>query len=192
MKNFTVRIGLALLFGMIFSATMFVFNPSEASADYCGDKYLHWYQEPDRVRCRAEQNTGIGGGDANPGEFYIHNQTSRTVWVAYSYFVPRDPNSSCLKGVGISCGDRWATRGWQSLSPGSKSRILKNNQNRYIYVYAVDDTGGTWSGKYQKWVVDSKFKGSEYGVNPSSQGAYKVGFFEVNVGNSPRYTLNLN
>jgi uncharacterized membrane protein len=108
-----------------------------------------------------------------------------------SYYIPKRDGDSCLKSVGISCGARWVTWGWKQYDPGQNNRILSHNQNQYIYLYAFDDQGRRWEGNYYKWVINKGFQDGEFGVSPSTPGAYKVGFWEVNMKDYQKFTMTI-
>lgn len=111
-------------------------------------------------------------------DVYIQNNTSEKVWIAMSYLVEGDPESSCLGAVGTPCArdDHWVTDGWWTIEPWGKMRIISNYYNRYIYFYAETADEKTWAGDYGNYVGDDW-----------------TDFFQVDLGKyNDTYTLGLN
>lgn len=192
MKN--LKVLLIVVFTLVASSFLFTLATPTAYADYCGDKYPKPWQEPDRIRCRLEQGTGRGGSDADPGIFNVKNGSDEPLSLAVTYYRPPASQSgdSCLANDRLCKNGGWVTKGWFNITPGQTYQLFKNYHNAWLYLYA-DSNSYVWSGSYPTWVVSKKFTGGEFGVDPSTSGAYKVEFFQqhTGVGNSP-YTLTLN
>lgn len=98
--------------------------------------------------------------------------------------------------VGISLGykenEGWTTEGWWNLSPRSCETLLRGPLvARFYYIYAVDyDRGGEWSGQAFMCTRDKEFtiKGTD---DCLARGFEKTGFFEVDTGDTPSWTVQL-
>src|SRR6516164_785765 len=98
--------------------------------------------------------------------------------------------------VGIAIGykenDGWTTEGWWNLSSRSCETLVRGALvARYYYVYAVDyDRGGEWSGKAYMCSREKEFtiRGTD---NCLTRGYDRTGFFEVDTGDQPSWTVQL-
>jgi uncharacterized membrane protein len=98
--------------------------------------------------------------------------------------------------VGIALGykgnEGWVTEGWWNLSARSCETLLRGTLvARFYYIYAVDyDRGGEWSGQAFMCTRDKEFtiKGTE---DCLARGYDHTGFFEVDTGEQPSWTVQL-
>ena len=98
--------------------------------------------------------------------------------------------------VGIAIGyrenDGWTTEGWWNLAPRSCETLMRGPLvARYYYIYAVDyDRSGEWSGQAFMCTRDKEFtiRGTE---DCLARGYDKTGFFEVDTGEQPSWTVQL-
>src|SRR5882757_6718250 len=98
--------------------------------------------------------------------------------------------------VGIALGykenDGWTTEGWWNLSARSCETVLRGVLvARFYYIYAVDyDRGGEWSGQAFMCTRDKEFtiRGTD---DCLARGFDKTGFFEVDTGEQPSWTVQL-
>ena len=98
--------------------------------------------------------------------------------------------------VGVALGykdkDGWATEGWWTVESQKCLPLLKGNLiARYYYVFAVDyDKGGSWGGKSMMCTRDKVF--TIRGIDDcEGRGYTKTGFFEVDTGEEPDWTVSL-
>jgi uncharacterized membrane protein len=98
--------------------------------------------------------------------------------------------------VGISLGykeaDDWTTEGWWNLAARSCETLLRGTLvARFYYVYAVDyDHGGEWSGQAFMCTRDKEFTIRSTG-DCLARGFDRTGFFEVDTGEQPSWTVQL-
>ena len=98
--------------------------------------------------------------------------------------------------VGISVGykenESWTTEGWWNLNSRSCETLLRGALvARFYYIYAVDyDRGGEWSGQAFMCTRDKEFtiKGTD---DCLARGFERTGFFEVDTGEQPSWTVQL-
>src|SRR5215211_7921787 len=98
--------------------------------------------------------------------------------------------------VGISLGykenDGWTTEGWWNLAARSCETVLRGSLvARFYYIYAVDyDRGGEWSGQAFMCTREKEFtiRGTE---DCLARGYDRTGFFEVDTGDQPSWTVQL-
>jgi uncharacterized membrane protein len=94
--------------------------------------------------------------------------------------------------VGYKEAEGWTTEGWWNLSARSCETLLRGSLvARFYYVYAVDyDRGGEWSGQAFLCTRDKEFtiRGTE---DCLARGFDRVGFFEVDTGEQPSWTVQL-
>jgi len=98
--------------------------------------------------------------------------------------------------VGISMGykenEGWTTEGWWNLPPRTCETLMRGPLvARYYYIYAVDyDRNGEWSGQAFMCTRDKEFtiRGTE---DCLARGFDKTGFFEVDTGEQPSWTVQL-
>jgi len=98
--------------------------------------------------------------------------------------------------VGISMGykenEGWTTEGWWNLPPRTCETLMRGPLvARYYYIYAVDyDRNGEWSGQAFMCTRDKEFtiRGTE---DCLARGYDKTGFFEVDTGEQPSWTVQL-
>ncbi len=95
--------------------------------------------------------------------------------------------------VGATAGERFATEGWWTMTPGACSTPLRGPlPGRYIYLYAIDiDAVDVLAGKVSMCVGRGKFK--IYGISDCwRRGLRAVTFTEIDTGGSPDWTAFLN
>ncbi len=103
-------------------------------------------------------------------------------------------NTESRVGVALGYKDTkgWASEGWWNIGPQACETLLKGDLiARYYYVYAVDyDQGGSWGGKAMLCTRDKLFtiRGVE---NCEERGYQRTGFFEVDTGEEPDWTVTL-
>jgi uncharacterized membrane protein len=98
--------------------------------------------------------------------------------------------------VGIALGykenESWTTEGWWNLAPRSCETLMRGALvARFYYIYAVDyDRSGEWAGHAFMCTRDKEFtiKGTE---DCLARGFDKTGFFEVDTGEQPSWTVQL-
>ena len=98
--------------------------------------------------------------------------------------------------VGIAIGykenESWTTEGWWNISARSCETVLRGTLSaRFYYVYAVDyDRGGEWSGQAFMCSREKEFtiRGTE---DCLARGFDRTGFFEVDTGDQPSWTVQL-
>jgi hypothetical protein len=87
---------------------------------------------------------------------------------------------------------RKTPEGWWTLAARSCDTLLKGALvARFYYIYAVDyDRGGEWSGKAYMCTRDKEFtiRGTE---DCLARGFDRTGFFEVDTGEQPSWTVQL-
>ncbi|HXT08755.1 MAG TPA: DUF1036 domain-containing protein [Roseiarcus sp.] len=95
--------------------------------------------------------------------------------------------------IGYNAGERFATEGWWTMTPGSCSTPWRGAlPGRYVYLYATDiDDVDVLAGKVSMCVNRTKFK--IYGVNDCwRRGLLAVNFVEIDAGGSADWTTFLN
>ena len=95
--------------------------------------------------------------------------------------------------IGYNAGERFATEGWWTMTPGSCSTPWRGAlPGRYVYLYATDIDGiDVLAGKVSMCVNRAKFK--IYGVNDCwRRGLLAVNFVEIDAGGSADWTTFLN
>jgi uncharacterized membrane protein len=103
-------------------------------------------------------------------------------------------NSSNRVGVAIGYkeNDGWTTEGWWNLAARSCEMVLRGSLvARFYYIYAVDyDRGGEWSGQAFMCTREKEFtiRGAE---DCLARGYDRTGFFEVDTGDQPSWTVQL-
>ena len=98
--------------------------------------------------------------------------------------------------VGIAVGykenDGWTTEGWWNIPARSCETVLRGTLvARFYYIYAVDyDRGGEWSGQAFMCTREKEFtiRGTE---DCLARGYDRTGFFEVDTGDQPSWTVQL-
>ncbi len=98
--------------------------------------------------------------------------------------------------VGIALGykenESWTTEGWWNLTPRTCETLMRGPLvARFYYIYAVDyDRSGEWSGQAFMCTRDKEFtiRGTE---DCLARGFDKTGFFEVDTGEQPSWTVQL-
>lgn len=99
--------------------------------------------------------------------------------------------------VGISIGYRadreWTTEGWWTVEADSCATLLPGPLvSRYYYMYAVDyEQGGEWGGT-KAYLCTQEKEFTIKGVNDCvARGYQRTGFYEVDTGNQPSWTIQL-
>src|SRR5262249_39437070 len=98
--------------------------------------------------------------------------------------------------VGIAIGykenESWTTEGWWNLAPRSCETLMRGTLvARFYYIYAVDyDRSGEWAGHAFMCTRDKEFtiRGAD---DCLARGFDKTGFFEVDTGEQPSWTVQL-
>jgi uncharacterized membrane protein len=110
-------------------------------------------------------------------DFHLCNNTGSRVGIAVGY---KDTDGS------------WVTEGWWNLSARSCETMLKGTLiARFYYIYAVDyDRGGEWSGQAFMCTREKEFtiRGTD---DCLARGYDRTGFFEVDTGDQPSWTVQL-
>src|SRR6266508_1587017 len=109
-------------------------------------------------------------------DFRLCNNTGSRVGIAVGY---KDPEG-------------WITEGWWNLSARTCETLLRGALvARYYYVYAIDyDRGGEWSGQAFMCTREKEFtiRGTD---DCLARGYDRTGFFEVDTGDQPSWTVQL-
>ena len=109
-------------------------------------------------------------------DFRLCNNTSNRVGVA----------------VGYKENEGWSTEGWWNLAGRSCETVLRGSLvARFYYIYAVDyDRGGEWSGQAFMCTREKEFtiRGTD---DCLARGYDRTGFFEVDTGDQPSWTVQL-
>jgi uncharacterized membrane protein len=109
-------------------------------------------------------------------DFRLCNNTSNRVGIA----------------VGYKENEGWTTEGWWNISARSCETVLRGGLvARFYYIYAVDyDRGGEWSGQAFMCTREKEFtiRGTE---DCLARGYDRTGFFEVDTGDQPSWTVQL-
>ncbi len=99
--------------------------------------------------------------------------------------------------VNIALGYRaqrgWQSEGWWLAAPNDCVTVFQGDLNaRFYYLFAVDDIGGgAWDGTIYLCTRDEEF--TIFGVEDClARGYERTGFFEVDTGNQPSWTVELN
>src|SRR5258706_3027200 len=118
------------------------------------------------------------GALASPAaaDFRLCNNTGSRVGIAVGY---KDP-------------DGWITEGWWNLSARTCETLLRGALvARFYYIYAIDyDRGGEWSGQAFMCTREKEFtiRGTD---DCLARGYDRTGFFEVDTGDQPSWTVQL-
>ncbi len=109
-------------------------------------------------------------------DFRLCNNTSSRIGVA----------------VGYKENEGWTTEGWWNLAARSCETVLRGTLvARFYYIYAIDyDRGGEWSGQAFMCTREKEFtiRGTE---DCLARGFDRTGFFEVDTGEQPSWTVQL-
>jgi uncharacterized membrane protein len=110
-------------------------------------------------------------------DFHLCNNTGSRVGIAVGY---KDADGN------------WTTEGWWNLSARSCETLLKGTLiARFYYIYAIDyDRGGEWSGQAYMCTREKEFtiRGTD---DCLARGFDRTGFFEVDTGEQPSWTVQL-
>jgi uncharacterized membrane protein len=94
--------------------------------------------------------------------------------------------------IGYKENEAWTTEGWWNLAARSCETVLRGTlAARYYYIYALDyDRGGEWSGQAYMCTREKEFtiRGTE---DCLARGFDRTGFFEVDTGEQPSWTVQL-
>ena len=98
--------------------------------------------------------------------------------------------------VGVSIGFKstkgWVSEGWWNIASNTCETVVTGKLiNRYYYLHVLDyDQSGEWSGKLNMCTDDEPYEivGVE---NCSKRGYNRTGFFEVDTGEEPGWTVRL-
>jgi uncharacterized membrane protein len=118
----------------------------------------------------------FAASDRAAAEFNVCNETKSRVGVA----------------IGHQAGDEWTTEGWWTVAPGACETILPAElTGRYYYIMARDwDKGGDWGGATPMCVQTKVF--TIAGIEGCAERGFETtGFFEVDTGNAPNWTVEL-
>lgn len=122
---------------------------------------------------------GVSGaltGEGGTGGLRLCNRTNSRVGVA----------------IGYKEGSRWTTEGWWNIKAESCETLMAGPLvSRFYYIYAVDyDQGGVWGGKAMLCTRDKMF--TIHGIEDCvARGFERSGFFEVDTGEQPSWTVQL-
>ena len=109
-------------------------------------------------------------------DFRLCNNTSNRVGIA----------------VGYKENEGWTTEGWWNIGARSCETVLRGSLvARFYYIYAVDyDRGGEWSGQAFMCTREKEFtiRGTD---DCLARGYDRTGFFEVDTGDQPSWTVQL-
>ena len=109
-------------------------------------------------------------------DFRLCNNTSNRVGIA----------------VGYKENEGWTTEGWWNVGARSCETVLRGSLvARFYYIYAVDyDRGGEWSGQAFMCTREKEFtiRGTD---DCLARGYDRTGFFEVDTGDQPSWTVQL-
>jgi uncharacterized membrane protein len=111
------------------------------------------------------------------GSLRVCNQTGNRVSIALGYRADKG----------------WQSEGWWVAEPGKCVPVYRGNleARRYYYIYAADDIGGgAWDGKVFMCTRDETFTIFDVD-NCLARGYERTGFFEIDTGNRPDWTLQL-
>ena len=101
-------------------------------------------------------------------------------------------NSRIGVALGYKDNDGWATEGWWNLPARNCDTLLRGSlAARFYYIYAVDyDHGGEWSGQAFMCTREKEFTIRGTG-DCLARGFDRTGFFEVDTGEQPSWTVQL-
>jgi uncharacterized membrane protein len=120
--------------------------------------------------------TTLMGAEPARADFRLCNNTGNRIGVA----------------VGYKENEGWTTEGWWNLAARSCETVLRGSLvARFYYIYAVDyDRGGEWSGQAFMCTREKEFtiRGTE---DCLARGYDRSGFFEVDTGDQPSWTVQL-
>ncbi len=109
-------------------------------------------------------------------DFRLCNNTSNRVGIA----------------VGYKENEGWTTEGWWNIAARSCETVLRGALvARFYYIYAIDyDRGGEWSGQAFMCTREKEFtiRGTD---DCLARGYDRAGFFEVDTGDQPSWTVQL-
>ena len=98
--------------------------------------------------------------------------------------------------VGVSIGFKstkgWVSEGWWNIASHTCETVVTGKLiNRYYYLHVLDyDQSGEWSGKLYMCTDDEPF--TIVGIDQCSERGFKrTGFFEVDTGEEPGWTVRL-
>jgi uncharacterized membrane protein len=115
-------------------------------------------------------------GEPAKADFRLCNNTSNRVGIA----------------VGYKENEGWTTEGWWNIAARSCETVLRGSLvARFYYIYAVDyDRGGEWSGQAFMCTREKEFtiRGTD---DCLARGYDRTGFFEVDTGDQPSWTVQL-
>lgn len=109
-------------------------------------------------------------------ELRVCNETANLISVALGYRAERG----------------WMSEGWWQTPPGDCRTLYQGDlQQRFYYLYAVDDIGGgAWDGQVFMCTRDETF--TIFGVEDClARGYERTGFFEIDTQNRSDWTLQL-
>ena len=113
--------------------------------------------------------TSAGEGD---NDVYICNRSSSTIDVAVAYLTKADGNNSFSRSS-------WVKKGWWTLRPGKKIKIL-STRNRYVWFYARSQNGGSYGGTDAYHSIPNRRFSLPTRSTPAD--GKRVGFKRVNMG----------
>ena len=118
----------------------------------------------------------LAGESSAQADFRICNLTSSRVSVALAY----------------TDGQQWVSEGWWNLKPTDCDNLVTGPlAAQFYYVYAMDERGGEWKGKFFMCTHDREFK-IEGRQDCYARGYERTGFFEVDTGKDAKnWTVQL-
>lgn len=120
--------------------------------------------------------SGVLTAEGTAGGLRLCNKTTSRVGVA----------------IGYKEGRRWTTEGWWNIAASSCETLMAGPLvSRFYYIYALDyDQGGVWGGKAMLCTRDKMF--TIHGIEDCvARGFDRSGFFEVDTGEQPSWTVQL-
>ncbi len=139
---------------------------------------LEWRRWPLASLASAALLVAASALTAEPAQadFRLCNNTSNRVGIA----------------VGYKENEGWTTEGWWNIAARSCETVLRGGLvARFYYIYAVDyDRGGEWSGQAFMCTREKEFtiRGTD---DCLARGYDRTGFFEVDTGDQPSWTVQL-
>ena len=94
--------------------------------------------------------------------------------------------------LGFFDGKTWSSQGWWTVPSSGCAELVKDALNaRYYYLYAIhQEIGGTWDGDRSFCTVNAQFRIAGR-ADCQSRGYERSPFFQIDTGNSPDWTENL-
>jgi len=136
--------------------------------------------------CKAETKTG--GNDASQDK----SSDSSVLGGARGLKLCNTTSSRVGVSIGYKTKKGWVSEGWWNVASNTCETVVTGKLiNRYYYLHVLDyDQSGEWSGKLYMCTDDEPF--TIVGVENCAERGYKrTGFFEVDTGEEPSWTVRL-